>query len=869
MASENEVVTPETIVIGENGSSGNNLRKRKTLGIYGSNVDPPKDDDVFYVTDDHTYGAFAQGRDYEPIYITHKYTAKEKETLATFESLDYLPSNSEVYKQWLKRKRVSRLQMDRWFMMGLIGFCVGLVGFLLHQLIEIISDVKWETTSDLLADNKQGLAWLFAVGFSVVFIVCSAAIVVFWRPSAAGSGIPEVTGFLNGTNVRHIFSLQTMFVKFLSCVMAIGCGMPVGPEGPMIHLGGLVGAGLSQTKSETLRIKIPMFERFRNSEDRRNFISAGAAAGVASAFGAPVGGLLFSMEEVSSYWTTTLSWQIFFCCMISAFTTDLFNSAFRGFTYSGDFGQFKTERYILFNINKGVDVNILMFIPTVIIGILGGTLGALFTIINLKITRGRKKLLARIKRNWIQKSVRLFEPAVIMVIVSTVSLFLPAAFPCSSYRCIEGDDRKVVENCVNSTTSSFQVESDVMQYTCPKGVDWNNNGTSYHTNRTYNELASLLYGTTETAVRHLFSRTTHLQFGYATLFTALPYFFFMVCWSSGTSVSSGILVPMLLIGSLYGRIIGLVMVSAFGVQTDKDSYWVWMDPGAFALIGAASFFGGVSRLTLAVTVIMMELTNDVQVLLPVMVAVMVGKWSGDFFTHPIFHAHLELKCIPFLDPEPRLVAEGKSVQFELYQTQDVMTSPVRTINICEPISVLSDLLLHSSNGGFPVVKNNSHGEPVFYGMITRLELTVLLMHEKIFIETEEEIDDREADVTLVGYEKLMVDKLVNPQEVSHLLNQYIDEDRYKNLKINLKPYINTSAFSIPKSFSLQRAYILFRTMGLRHLTVVDDENHVVGIITRKDLMGFNLNEKLSGLLFEELEKNSRVAEMTSPAAAAI
>lgn len=84
---------------------------------------------------------------------------------------------------------------------------------------------------------------------------------------------------------------------------------------------------------------------------RRNFISAGAAAGVASAFGSPVGGLLFSMEEVSSFWTTTLSWQIFFCCMISTFTTDLFNSAFAGFKFTGAFGQFKTTRYILFNVS--------------------------------------------------------------------------------------------------------------------------------------------------------------------------------------------------------------------------------------------------------------------------------------------------------------------------------------------------------------------------------------------------------------------------------------------------------------------------------------------------------------------------------------
>ena len=61
--------------------------------------------------------------------------------------------------------------------------------------------------------------------------------------------------------------------------------------------------------------------------------------------------MLFSMEEVSSFWSITLSWQIFFCCMVSTFTTDLFNSAFQGFTYTGSFGQFKTARYILFNVS--------------------------------------------------------------------------------------------------------------------------------------------------------------------------------------------------------------------------------------------------------------------------------------------------------------------------------------------------------------------------------------------------------------------------------------------------------------------------------------------------------------------------------------
>ena len=54
----------------------------------------------------------------------------------------------------------------------------------------------------------------------------------------------------------------------------------------------------------------------------------------------------------------------------------------------------------------------------------------------------------------------------------------------------------------------------------------------------------------------------------------------------------------------------------------------------------------------------MEMTNDVQILLPVMVAVMVAKWVGDFFTHPVYHTLMELKCIPFLDHEP-MVTIGK------------------------------------------------------------------------------------------------------------------------------------------------------------------------------------------------------------------
>ena len=61
--------------------------------------------------------------------------------------------------------------------------------------------------------------------------------VQFICQEAGGSGIPEVIGFLNGTVMRHVLNLPAICVKFFSCSCAVGAGLPVGPEGPMIHIG--------------------------------------------------------------------------------------------------------------------------------------------------------------------------------------------------------------------------------------------------------------------------------------------------------------------------------------------------------------------------------------------------------------------------------------------------------------------------------------------------------------------------------------------------------------------------------------------------------------------------------------------------------
>jgi chloride channel 7 len=60
----------------------------------------------------------------------------------------------------------------------------------------------------------------------------------------------------------------------------------------------------------------------------------------------------------------------------------------------------------------------------------------------------------------------------------------------------------------------------------------------------------------EDAIHHLFSRNTHLQFGYAPLLTMFVIYYLLAVWAAGTFVASGIMVPMLLIGGLYGRVLG-------------------------------------------------------------------------------------------------------------------------------------------------------------------------------------------------------------------------------------------------------------------------------------------------------------------------
>ena len=643
--------------------------------------------------------------------------------------------------------------------------------------------------------------------------------------------------------------------------------MPVGYEGPMIHLGSLVAAGMSQFKSATFECSLPCFSRFRNSEDRRNFISAGAAAGIASAFGAPVGGLLFAMEEVSSFWKNKLSWQVFFCCMVATFTTDLLNSSFHGFKYKNDFGLFKTK----FTSKDLVAVNVIAVLPSILMGIGGGVLGSAFTHANIIMSRWRKSFMAGFKSRCQRNTVRVLEPILILLIMSTIHVYLPSFLGCTPVDCIYsvkanstlGDmmlDASAQKECFpTNPENNSRLELNLVPYTCSfTDTPQNDNMTLFRRSGSYSESATLFFGTGEQAVYHLFSKHTHKQFSYASMSTMLIVYFFMGCWSAGTSISSGLVVPMLLIGGLYGRMVGCLFVDKFGIQTNK--YWSWMDPGNFALLGSVSFFGGVTRLTMSLTVIMVEITNDIHQLLLIMITIMVAKWTGDFLSHPLYHALLEIKCIPFLGHEPTLMkSDGTVLNLDLFTAQDAMASPVRTVNMFASVHSICKVLLGCTHCGFPVVKSLGENlENTFCGEITRLELRNLMTRPELFIrKTDFNTTVRMPHVSDIMHPHFRVSKKSPHLATDELLQQYMNEETYSDYFVNLSPYINDSGVCVPLHFSLHRAYILFRTLGLRHMTVVTHTNQVEGILTRKDLMGFAIGERLERLLTNPPRKLSR------------
>lgn len=125
--------------------------------------------------------------------------------------------------------------------------------------------------------------------------------------SAAGSGVAEVKVILSGFVLHGYLGLRTLIVKTIALTLSVASGLSLGKEGPYVHIATCVG-----------NIACRIFSKYSNNDGkRREILSASAASGVAVAFGAPIGGVLFSLEEVSYYFPSKTLFRTFFCCIVS------------------------------------------------------------------------------------------------------------------------------------------------------------------------------------------------------------------------------------------------------------------------------------------------------------------------------------------------------------------------------------------------------------------------------------------------------------------------------------------------------------------------------------------------------------------------
>lgn len=187
---------------------------------------------------------------------------------------------------------------------GIVGFVIVLFRICLSHLDEIRT-LFYENLHTF--ESYKWLLWiglLFIIAFGLKYIMKKV-------PLAAGSGIPQIKGFL----LRQIKLswFRELITKFFGGILALGTGLSLGREGPSVQMGANIGLGCSR-----------LLKRFHTEE--KYLVTAGASAGLAAAFNAPLAGVIFALEELHKNFASTL----LICTMAASVTADFVASQFFG-----------------------------------------------------------------------------------------------------------------------------------------------------------------------------------------------------------------------------------------------------------------------------------------------------------------------------------------------------------------------------------------------------------------------------------------------------------------------------------------------------------------------------------------------------------
>ncbi|WPG99578.1 Hypothetical protein R9X50_00239600 [Acrodontium crateriforme] len=625
---------------------------------------------------------------------------------------------------------------------------------LLHASLKGQECLEFQAWSDIYASR-----FATYVAFGILFGLASSSLTMLTRRSlpvapssqaketgphlaktmymAAGSGIPEIKTILSGFVIPGFLSFKVLSVKAMGAVFAVATGMCLGKEGPFVHISACVGWLVAN-----------LFPKYRdNGRKMREMLSAACAAGLSVAFGAPIGGVLFSYEEISSYFPRKVLWRAFLCSLTAAIVLKALNPT-------------GTGKLVLFETHYGeASYQAAHFPVFVLLGIAGGVFGGLFCKLNFAWSK-RFRAIPLIRNHPVFETV-------LVVLVTTLLQFPNPLIRDSGDKIVKA----LLADCRSST-------SWVCQHEASSATD---------AERT-NYIFYLIYGT-----------LTKL------ILTVITF---------GIKVPSGVIIPALDAGALFGRLVG---------------QFVSTSPGIFAMVGAAAFLAGVSRMTISLGVIMFELTGDLDYVVPNMIAILVAKWVADALgRESVYDLAQTVLGHPFMDCEHAIL----EVQRHPAQIAQVLVPPEQTMN---EITVV-------------VPENNCVTLSLVTKKLDQLRARGLLDAGLVLVRD---------DGSLLGYLSeselgFFVDGLSPSQSldvevcvfspsnsVAEALGGNSRLDGGDSVEFDLSSFVDRTPFSICTQAPLEYVVEMFGKLGLRYLVLTEEvTGKVVGVVLKKRLVAY-------------------------------
>ncbi|KAI0058083.1 hypothetical protein BV25DRAFT_1919615 [Artomyces pyxidatus] len=453
---------------------------------------------------------------------------------------------------------------------------------------------------------------------------------------AAGSGIPEIKTILSGFVIHGYLGGRTLFTKSVGLALSVASGLSLGKEGPFVHIASCIGNIVSR-----------YFAKYENNEGkRREILSAASAAGVAVAFGAPIGGVLFSLEEVSYFFPPKVMWRSFFCAMIAAVTLRFLDP-------------FGTGKLVLFQVTYDKDWHAYELVPFLLLGVFGGIYGAYFSKLNYRWSRD--------VRNTTWLKTHPISEVLLVTLVTTVLCFV------NPYTRMGGTELvyNLFAECRTGNTHSGLCVLDPGSQTWP-------------------------------VIRAIFlalvvkAALTVVTFG-----IKVPAGIFIPTLGVGACAGriAGILVQY-----AQWRWPSASMFATCGGDLSC------VTPGLYAMVGAAAALSGVTRTTISLAVIMFELTDTLTYAVPVMLSVLVAKTVADALEPKgIYDLVIELAQLPYLDSKHQYLWGGLQVSDATDRDVDVIRvdrlNTVKTVR-----DQLAGLVAAGyADTGFPILRTEEGG----------------------------------------------------------------------------------------------------------------------------------------------------------------